>query len=266
MPYNTDMNQQTQEQLIALNDQFYQTFGPAFAATRMRIQPGIWALMDEIPMEGDWLDLGCGNGALGKLWAEQNHKGCYIGLDFSDELLEHASKLTAGLAGDGLVLQYMKAGMTDDPWPVEDEKITMPLFGEKRVLFDGILSFAALHHIPGSQVRLNILKHIRRLLKPDGVFIHSEWQFQNSPKLMERRLNPADVGVDAGQLEPGDTILDWRFALPGQEEQVGQRYVHLFSEEELAKLALESGFVIEKTWHSDGKSGNLAMYQRWRTV
>ena len=266
MPYNTDMNQQTQQQLIALNDQFYQTFGPAFAATRLRIQPGIRALLDEIPLEGHWLDLGCGNGALGKLWAQQNRKGSYIGLDFSDELLEHAKGLTAGLAGEGLVLKYMKAGMTDDPWPVEDEEIMISLFGEKKILFDGVLSFAAMHHIPGAEVRLVILKHIRRLLKPDGVFIHSEWQFQNSPKLMERRLDPSEVGVDASQLEPGDTILDWRFALPGKEEQIGQRYAHLFTEEELEVLAQQSGFAVEKSWYSDGKSGNLALYQRWRAV
>jgi SAM-dependent methyltransferase len=266
MPYNTDMNQQTQEQLIALNDQFYQTFGEAFAATRLRIQPGIRALLDEIPMEGYWLDLGCGNGALGKLWAEQNRKGCYIGMDFSDELLEHANKLTAGLSGDELKLQYIKAGMTDDPWPVEEKSFIASLFPANDPLFDGIMSFAALHHIPGNDVRLVILKHIRRLLKPGGVFIHSEWQFQNSPKLMERRLDPSSVNVDTEQLEEGDTILDWRFALPGQEEQVGQRYVHLFNENELAELALQSGFMVEKTWYSDGKSGDLALYQRWRAV
>lgn len=266
MPYNTDMNHQTQEQLIALNDQFYQTFGPAFAATRLRIQPGIRTLLDEIPMEGFWLDIGCGNGVLGKLWAQQKRTGCYIGLDFSDELLEHAQKITSGLGGNNLVLRYIKAGMTDDPWPVEDVDVCREWFGQETVLFDGVLSFAALHHIPGETVRLNILKHIRRLLKPDGVLIHSEWQFQNSPKLLERRLEPADAGVDSDQLEPGDTILDWRFVLPGQEEQVGQRYVHLFSEEELAVLAEQSGFEVEKSWYSDGKSGDLALYQRWRAI
>ena len=266
MPYNTDMNQQTQEQLIALNDQFYQTFGAAFAATRMRIQPGIRALVEDISPEGHWLDLGCGNGVLGKLWAQQKRKGSYIGLDFSDELLAHARKITSGLAGPGLVLKYVKAGMTDDPWPVEDPDICKEWFGQETFLFDGVFSFAAMHHIPGSVVRLGILRHIRRLLKTDGVFIHSEWQFQNSAKLMARRLDPADVGVDAAQLEPGDTILDWRFALPGQEEQVGQRYAHLFSEDELAGLAQQSGFKVEKTWYSDGKSGNLALYQRWCAV
>ncbi|MBI9049329.1 MAG: class I SAM-dependent methyltransferase [Anaerolineaceae bacterium] len=260
------MNQQTQNQLTALNDQFYQTFAGAFAATRMRLQPGIRGLMDEIPRHGNWLDLGCGNGALGKLWAEQQRKGSYIGLDFSDELLEHARQLTAGLETDELTLRYLKSGLTDDPWPIELADVCNEIFSKPSVQFDGILSFAALHHVPGAQARVKILEHVHRLLKSDGIFIHSEWQFQNSAKLMERRLQASDAGIDEQQLETGDTILDWRFSLPGQEEQVGQRYVHLFTEAELHELAQQSGFLIEKTWYSDGKSGNLALYQIWRNA
>ena len=73
------------------------------------------------------------------------------------------------------------------------------------------------------------------------------------------------VGLNSSQLEEGDTLLDWRYALPGQEEQRGLRYVHLFSRQELSLLAAESGFKIDSEFESDGKGGHLALYQIWKT-
>jgi len=60
--------------------------------------------------------------------------------------------------------------------------------------------------------------------------------------------------------------LDWRHALPGQAEQSGLRYVHLFSRLELAELAASSGFIIEQEFESDGEGGKLGLYQVWRSV
>jgi len=55
-----------------------------------------------------------------------------------------------------------------------------------------------------------------------------------------------------------DYLLDWRSG------GTGLRYVHYFSEEELAKMAESSGFRVVETFYSDGKEGNLAIYQVWR--
>ncbi len=256
-----------QTKLIDLNDQFYQTFAAAFAATRLRIQPGIRQVLEEIPINGSWLDLGCGNGALGKVWGEQQRTGLYIGLDFSDELLTHAAELTEGMQSEKLKIRYAKAGLTNGSWPVEDQKQCEALFDmEQTPIFDGVLCFAALHHIPGAETRLAVLNHIHRLLIPGGIFIHSEWQFQNSPRLMERCLPWSQVGLDESDLEIGDTLLDWRYSLPGQPETVGTRYVHLFNEDELTGMAAHSGFKIQKSWYADGKSGDLAIYQIWQRM
>jgi tRNA (uracil-5-)-methyltransferase TRM9 len=258
------MDALTQQKLIDLNTQFYQTFGAAFAATRLRIQPGIRAVLQEIPGQGKWLDLGCGNGALGKLWAEQGRNGCYVGLDFSETLLAHAASLTGGAVAENLCILYAKAGLTDVRWPVEDQPMACNLFGDSAVQFDGVLCFAALHHVPSMATRQAVLQHVWRVLKPGGMLIHSEWQFQHSPKLMERRLPWPTVGLQDEELETGDTLLDWRFSLPGQEETVGYRYAHLFTEEELAGLAFNSGFSVQKSWYADGKSGDMAIYQIWQ--
>ena len=52
--------------------------------------------------------------------------------------------------------------------------------------FDGVLCFAALHHLPGEELRARVAQQVRVLLPEGGLFIHSNWQFQHSPKLMAR--------------------------------------------------------------------------------
>jgi SAM-dependent methyltransferase len=131
---------------------------------------------------------------------------------------------------------------------------------------DGALAFAVLHHLPGMELRRRVLLQVHDLLVPGGWFIHSEWQFQHSPRLMARRLPWTRLGLQVGDLEEGDTLLDWRHASCGQAEQVGLRYVHLFSRAELQELAALSGFRIAEEFESDGKGGNLGLYQVWRSV
>lgn len=246
------MRNEIAAELLELNRRFYSEFGEAFAATRRRIQPGVSKVLTSIPIEpvSDWLDLGCGSGELGKIWAAQGRSGSYTGLDFSGPLLAEAEKTTAGLSNDQLTLRYLPGDLMDPDW-------TEILQGRK---FDGILAFASLHHIPGRENHLRIFRQVRELLKPDGRFIFSVWQFQNSAKLMQRVQPWERAGIDPEQLENGDTLLDWRYALPENKEKQGLRYVHLFTEDELCKLADESGFLCVNTFYSDGAEGNLALY------
>ena len=126
--------------------------------------------------------------------------------------------------------------------------------------FDGVLAFASLHHIPGRENHLRIFRQIHELLRPDGRFVLSVWQFQNSPKLMSRVQPWSLTGIAADTLEKGDTLLDWRYALQDNVNKTGLRYVHLFSEAELEALAAKSGFIVSDHFYSDGAEGNLALY------
>ncbi|HRQ33267.1 MAG TPA: methyltransferase domain-containing protein, partial [Anaerolineales bacterium] len=120
-----------------------------------------------------------------------------------------------------------------------------------------IVAFAALHHIPSTELRLDILRTIRQLLKPAGLFIHSNWQFLNSEKL-RKRIQPWErVSISSSEVDEGDYLLDWR---SGGE---GLRYVHCFSESELSGLAVAANFRIVETFLSDGETGNLGLYQIW---
>jgi SAM-dependent methyltransferase len=238
--------------LLEINRRFYSEFGEAFAATRHRIQPGVSRVLETIPRDpaSDWLDLGCGSGALGNIWSGQGRSGSYTGMDFSEVLLREAEKTAAGLSNDRLRLHYLQGDLMDPDWP---------RFSDGRK-FDGILAFASLHHIPGHENHLRIFRQVRELLKPEGRFIFSVWQFQNSPKLMQRVQPWERADLSGGQLEAGDTLLDWRYALPENRERTGLRYVHLFTEKELEALADESGFRIKDCFFSDGAEGNLAVY------
>ena len=104
--------------LLAINEEFYQRFGAAFAATRRRIQPGVQRVLKEFITDGDWLDLGCGSGAILTHWIQSGLKGSYTGLDFSEALLNEArANLDVQPAHDALEVNYVRADLLDPQWP-----------------------------------------------------------------------------------------------------------------------------------------------------
>ena len=97
-----------------------------------------------------------------------------------------------------------------------------------------------------------------QLLKPNGKFILSNWQFLNSEKL-RARIKPWDeAAVQTSDVDAGDHVLDWR---SGGE---GLRYAHHFDESELSALAKAAGFKVIDMFYSDGESGDLGLYQIWK--
>jgi hypothetical protein len=107
---------------------------------------------------------------------------------------------------------------------------------------------------------LNILRIVKQLLKTDGIFVDSNWQFLNSEKLKARIQPWETAAISASEVDVGDYLLDWRSG--GK----GLRYVHHFNESELAELAKASGFSIMDSFYSDGETGNLGLYQVWKPV
>jgi SAM-dependent methyltransferase len=250
------MQTETIQKLLELNRQFYRDFAAAFAATRRRIQPGVRRILNMLPSGGNWLDLGCGSGALAIEWIRCGRSGSYTGLDFSAELLQEAQNSLEGLATPGLRIRFIQADLTDSNW--------MRLLSPPDH-WDGVLAFAVFHHIPSSALRRKILNQVHTLLKPGGCLIHSEWQFHHSPRLLKRVLPWQTIGLVSSDLEEGDYLLDWRYNLPGHPAKRGFRYIHLFSRQELAGLANECGLQIIEEFESDGEGGKLGLYQIWQS-
>ncbi|MEW6084075.1 MAG: class I SAM-dependent methyltransferase [Chloroflexota bacterium] len=239
--------------LIELNRDFYTRFGDSFSATRHRIQPGVRRVLEALKGDESILDLGCGNGELARELAKRGHRGSYLGVDFSLPLLREAESPPAGTSQpEEFSPKFMDADLT------KLSALSDPLSAVGG--WSMVTAFAVLHHIPGAELRLNLLNEIRKLLKPGGKFIHSNWQFLNSEKL-KGRIKPWDsVSIPPSDVDAGDHLLDWR---SGGE---GLRYVHHFTESELNELAQVTGFQVVETFSSDGETGNLGLYQVWRTA
>ena len=242
------VNSQTVLKLLSLNKQFYQTFGYEFSSTRLRLQPGVLRVVDGLAGEESILDLGCGNGEMARELMRRGHRGPYTGVDFSPALLEIARH-----GWEDAPAAFVCIDLSNPNW---DKKLVATLTRP----FDLVTAFATLHHIPGREMRLNILTKVRAMLRPGGRFIHSEWQFMSSEKLKDR-IQPWKLAkLDPQEVEEGDFLLDWRSG--GR----GLRYVHLFSEEELEELAASCRFRVRQTFLSDGTNGKLGLYQIWETA
>ncbi len=230
------------QKLIAINHQFYQQFAGEFDATRQRLQPGVIRLLDGISPEARVLDLGCGNGQLWRELARQGHRARYVGVDFSDGLLDVARHGTDSAAG----VAFHQRDLSTPEW---DADLPVP--------FDVIAAFAVFHHLPPALLP-EILRKTRGLLTPDGRLLLSCWQFLNSDH-WRARIQPWErAGLVNPEPAPGDYLLDWRRG------GVGYRYVHHYSPDELAGLAGQTGFVVAEMFYSDGAEGNLGLYQVWR--
>lgn len=231
------------QKIIDLNHQFYQSFATDFSETRGRLQIGVIKVLKRIPKDSSVLDLGCGNGKVLLQLAESGFKGKYLGADFSLGLLEWAGKDQPA----GFESTFIELDLTAPNW----NEVLQPS------PFSVICCFATLHHIPSDEIRLRLLKNIRKYLAPDGTLYLSVWQFTRSERLRKKILPWDTVGIKDDQVEEGDYLLDWKRG------GIGTRYVHLYNPKELNHLADRSGFKIIESFDSDGEGGNLGLYQVW---
>ncbi|MBV6393210.1 MAG: Trans-aconitate 2-methyltransferase [Anaerolineales bacterium] len=236
MPYNSIMESGVAKQLIELNRKFYERFGASFSSTRQRLQPGVKKILDSIRADDSVLDLGCGNGLFLRELSRRGHNAPLLGMDFSLSLLREAESAPG--------VEWREADLS-----------RLSVSGER---WSVVTCFAALHHIPSVELRLNILNTVRVLLKPDGKFYLSNWQFLNSEKLRSRIQPWGRVGLKDDDVDEGDYLLDWR---GGAGE--GLRYAHQFSAEELLGLADQAQMKVEAGFLSDGENGRLGLYQVW---
>lgn len=236
------MNQETIERLLTLNREFYADFAAVFAASRSISDPALTAILPYLPSRARILDVGCGDGRLALLLDRERAGSRYVGVDVVPELIEEARLQTGQLADTDVtfrVVDVTRLGWTE---------------GLRPSRYDCVVMLAVLHHVPGFRLRVQVLRAIRKVLRPKGYAIISAWRFLAHGRLRRKIVDWGEADVDESQLEPGDYLLDWKRG--GR----GLRYCHLLDEEEVAQLAASAGFVVRETFRAGGREGDLSLF------
>jgi tRNA (uracil-5-)-methyltransferase TRM9 len=237
------MELSTARRLAELNQRFYAEHAENFAEARPRLPAGVQRMLAGIPPAQRVLEVGCGDGKVGRALARAG-VAAYLGLDLSQAMLDRARRYSAGEA-NAAVISFRPADLTDPAWieVLPDEP------------FDWALAFAVFHHLPGKALRSRVLREMAAHVRGGGRVAISNWQFNRSLRLMERVIDWAQAGLSVGDVEPGDTLLTWERA-----GRTGLRYVHLLDEAEAREMANDGGLRVIDVFSAEGVSGDLSDY------
>jgi 2-polyprenyl-3-methyl-5-hydroxy-6-metoxy-1,4-benzoquinol methylase len=221
--------------LLSINRNFYRKFAKSFSDSRSQPQPGFARLLEELPDPCEsLLDVGCGDGRLGRYFLSRKAIDNYVGVDFSGEMLKIAK---ARIEGEFFSRDLSQTNCL-----------------EGLAIYPVVTCLSTLQHIPGRLNRLSLLKEMTDKLNATGRIILANWQFLDSSRQRRKITDWSQVGIDGNDVEPGDYLLTWK--RDGQ----GLRYVSAIDEEETADLASQAGLSIVNKFRSDGREGNLNLY------
>ncbi|HLF26143.1 MAG TPA: class I SAM-dependent methyltransferase [Anaerolineae bacterium] len=248
------MKASTAHRLLRLNREFYTTFAAEFADSRSALQPGIVRALRQLGTFGSLVDVGCGDGRVGRALAAgvvAHTVNRYLGIDFSSQLIEQARAAHAPLPPDSdfSVIDFSAPGWL--------ERLGEPTNQSANPShFDAAVCFSTLHHIPGARRRLRLLRELRALLGAGARCAISVWQFLHISRLQRKIVPWSEIGLRPEDVDENDYLLDW---LRGGR---GLRYVHHFDEAELVNLCRRAGFGVLETYRSDGRAsgGELGLY------
>ncbi len=219
------MDDKFAKDLLKKTQEDFEKIAVEFSLTREKQWPE-FSLFRKFIKEGDRiLDEGCGNGRA--LEMMKDLKVEYIGIDFSEKLLEIARKKYPDF-------KFVKGNIVNLPFPDN--------------YFDIVFSIAVLHHIPSEELREKMISEVKRVLKPRGKFILSVWDFRSNKRLVFLILKYSFLKImGRSKLDFGDVFVPW-----GREVN---RYYHFFTEKEILKLIKEHNFKILKKGVSRNKRG-----------
>jgi SAM-dependent methyltransferase len=226
------MDEQTIQRLNAINREFYITIVDDFDATRRNSWQGWERLLHLLHTPLTVLDVGCGNGRFGVFLAErlggQIH---YHGVDNNPALLDRARQSLTTIEA-----QFEERDVVE--MPPDDGK------------YDLVALFGVLHHIPGEQQRLNLIKSLAERLAPNGLLVFTCWRFYEFSRFRER-IVPMPAGLSA---EPGDYLLEWRRG------EKALRYCHYADDTEVERLIAASMLSSVVQYRADGYGGDMNLY------
>jgi tRNA (uracil-5-)-methyltransferase TRM9 len=220
-------------QLLAINRKFYSEFARAFSETRSSAQTRLDRIVAYIADDVKVLDVGCGNGRLAERLEKEGRRVRYTGVDASPELIAIAAARKASLRR--VVAEFSVADITSPNWNARLPAASC----------DIAVALAVLHHVPSFDLRCQVLRDIRALVKPGGTFVITNWHFERNERLRKKIVPWQHLGIDERELEQGDALLTW------ERGGVGYRYCHLITMAEVVRMAGSSGFQVVKQFYAD---------------
>ncbi len=219
--------------LLKYSQEVYDNIAFEFSKTRHGFWSDLNFLMEYIEPGQKVLDLGCGSGRLFKVLQNKNIK--YIGIDNSEKLLLEAQK------------QYPED--REKFWKAD--ALDLPFMDNE---FDTIVSIAVLQHIPSKEYRIKFLKESLRTLNTGGKLILTVWLVKNGSsyyKSVNNIINRVRMLFGWSKLDKNDIMVPFRI---GSKENLGDRYIHVFSLKELKGLFKKAGFKIDKSGYTVDKN------------
>ena len=247
------MDAETAQILSKINKGFYQAYGASFSETRQAPWPGwrlcldrvkdVWAGKEALSV----FDLACGNLRFESFLASALPDAAVIfyAVDDCDGMVPaipsvHYQSLD--------VLDVLQQGLS------LGGRLAAPAC-------DLSVSFGFMHHVPGQELRKEVLEGLVGKTRPQGYAIVSFWQFLNDAALGEKARAAhghalEGLGLQGRGLDEGDYLLGWK-NIPG-----AYRYCHSFSESDIDQLAasVAGKAAVAARFTSDGRTGNLNTY------
>lgn len=196
---------------------------PLFSATREYNWADVEVLAEYIKPGDKVLDLGCGNGRLYQILAKK--QVLYTGLDQSGELIALAKEKVSEA-------EFVVGEMTELSFVAES--------------FDAIFAIASFNHIPGPELQLKSLQEMKRVLKPGGLIIMTNWNLLSDSA--QKNITKHGWKVLQQSTEQGiDVLVPWKSPTG---ETLGERYYHGFTVGELTGLAAAAELEIIDIFYS----------------
>lgn len=264
------VDKHTEEVLLQLNKDFYDTYAASFSRTRDAAWEGweqlLYPLSEQAPFDNlRVLDVGAGNlrfaaflhaHVLGKL----ARRITYVAVDGCRELLDRGALGLREAFTDADAAAFSVRTLEGDVRALSE------VVADESA-FDLVVAFGLMHHLPRVDTRVELMEQMRGLLSERGLIVVSFWRFLDEEARAEKArkqtaealtLNASARTLGAEKLASSDCLLGWQGASDVP------RYCHSFTDEDISVCTLGVEVCCVNSWEGDGKSHRLNAYRAYR--
>ncbi len=202
----------------------YQEHASEFSRTRQHFWKGWYELEKYLINATKFLDIGCGNGRFLKFIKKYKIDFNYVGIDYSQQLLQEAGYLDRNAKLFNLDLR--------SNWDIPESN------------FDFVVCFGVIHHLLNQKHRKYLFRKVFEKLNYRGVFVFTIWDFLSDLRQINKIIKKI----------PGKNNFLMKFG------NIAVRECHWMQDSEFQVLLKIYKFRIIETYQSDGKNNKLNKY------